>query len=103
MLSLKEQIEYVEYHLLEFVKFLRGTNETGDAPKIIIISHSVGSYIGLEILRRWRERIGKKGADTEPQIVGYISLWPTVTWISKSNSGKKMGVGRATSGPCRLG
>lgn len=97
MLSLREQIEYIEYHLLEFAKFLRKDSKTEAAPKIIIISHSVGSYIGLEILRRWRAQVNRNGVDMEARIIGHIAIWPTVTWISKSSSGRKVSVSRAVT------
>lgn len=63
-------------------------------PRVILVGHSVGAYIGLEILRRWREK-GKKGErEVRMRIMGYVGLWPTVTWIGRSPSGRKLGVSR---------
>jgi hypothetical protein len=55
--------------------------------KIILIGHSVGAYIGLEILR-----LHKKRGSRDVEIIGFVGLWPTVTWIGKSPSGLRFGV-----------
>ncbi|KZF19146.1 hypothetical protein L228DRAFT_251239 [Xylona heveae TC161] len=54
--------------------------------KVILVGHSVGSYILLEILRR-HKAAQPAGID----IVGGILLFPTVTHIAKSPSGVKIG------------
>jgi hypothetical protein len=51
----------------------------------------VGSYIGLEIVRRLRAH-GLAGEDFETRISGVVGLFPTVVDIARSESGMKMGV-----------
>ena len=137
ILSLREQIEYVESVLDAYVhaqsqsqsqsqsasvslteNARRNRNRKGEL-KIILVGHSVGAYMGLEVLRRWRERerekrekkkdsagaagdrdgdgiaeqkMGGEEMDMEMKIVGFVGLWPTVTWIGRSKSGRQVGV-----------
>ncbi|KKK25453.1 hypothetical protein ARAM_006343 [Aspergillus rambellii] len=70
-------------------------------PQVILMGHSVGSYIAMEVLRRYREDsdtttttaaaaaasgIQKTGFD----IIGGVMLFPTVLDIAKSPSGRKL-------------
>ncbi|KAL4981166.1 hypothetical protein BDW66DRAFT_146920 [Aspergillus desertorum] len=63
-------------------------------PKVILIGHSVGTYIAMEILRRHRERQSTTNddvdADANFEITGGIMLFPTVLDIAKSPSGRKL-------------
>ncbi|KAF2715148.1 hypothetical protein K504DRAFT_457316 [Pleomassaria siparia CBS 279.74] len=77
--SLEQQITESLSCLLDLVKD-RGTKDV----RVILMGHSVGSYILLEIIRRVRE----KAAGI--RIVGGICLFPTVTHIAKSASGRKV-------------
>lgn len=67
-------------------------------PKVILIGHSVGSYIAMEVLRRHREKEKlKEQSKTESgsvsfDIIGGIMLFPTVVDIAKSASGRKLTV-----------
>lgn len=56
--------------------------------KVILIGHSVGAYIGLELVRRWQGRRDSESDGVDADIVGFVGLWPTITWISKSSNGK---------------
>lgn len=58
-------------------------------PKVILIGHSVGAYIVLELIRR-----SKNAASPihELNIIGGVLLFPTVTHIAKSPSGVRLGV-----------
>ncbi|KAL2813806.1 hypothetical protein BDW59DRAFT_176621 [Aspergillus cavernicola] len=56
-------------------------------PKVILIGHSVGSYMAMEVLRRHRE---EQAADADFDILGGIMLFPTVMHIAKSPSGQKL-------------
>lgn len=56
--------------------------------KVILVGHSVGSYIALELIRKWQEGGMGKGIN----ILGACLLFPTVTHIAKSPSGRKVGV-----------
>jgi pimeloyl-ACP methyl ester carboxylesterase len=90
LFDLEDQICYVQGKL---DGFLAGA-ETKQ--KVILVGHSVGSYIAMEILRRHRERSDAKaraGADkADFDIVGGIMLFPTVVDIAKSPSGQKLTV-----------
>ena len=97
ILGLQEQIEYVEHLLLDYVQnlsFSMRTDGAAEQAKIILVGHSVGAYIGLELLRRARERARRAENKDKLRFCGYIGLWPTVTWIRKSPSGLKLGVGQ---------
>jgi hypothetical protein len=55
---------------------------------VVLVGHSVGAFITLEIIQRHRRRLeagNKKGK--EPRIVGGICLFPTVVDIGKSERG----------------
>lgn len=115
--SLSEQIEHVERNLNNFVDAwharkraqTRGNDLSDDqgrwrhfgGVKVILIGHSVGAYIAMEILRRHREGIKQKGASADTggagigatmDIVGGILLFPTVVDIAQSSSGRKLTV-----------
>ncbi|KAK2766159.1 hypothetical protein FQN54_007675 [Arachnomyces sp. PD_36] len=85
--SLKEQIEYVENSLWNVVKGI-ASSYTNTKPKVILMGHSVGAYITMEIIRRHRERETKAGLD-QLDIIGAVLLFPTVVDIAKSPSGSK--------------
>ncbi|QSS55664.1 esterase/lipase superfamily domain-containing protein [Histoplasma capsulatum var. duboisii H88] len=113
--SLSEQIEHVERNLNNFVDAwharklaqTRGKDLSDDqgrwrhfgGVKVILIGHSVGAYIAMEILRRHREGIRQNGAFADTgvagigatmDIVGGILLFPTVVDIAQSSSGRKL-------------
>ncbi|KAI9837448.1 MAG: hypothetical protein M1819_007096 [Sarea resinae] len=95
--SLEDQIEYVEGRLWRYARE-RGQHEIEKSPsdgnvkqcrvKIILMGHSVGSYILLELLRRHRLPASQAN-NGHLDIVGGILLFPTVTHIAKSPSGQK--------------
>ncbi|OCK78600.1 hypothetical protein K432DRAFT_301615 [Lepidopterella palustris CBS 459.81] len=64
---------------------------TGDV-RVVLMGHSVGAYILLEILRRGREVL-MMGVDGEGEdglrISGGICLFPTVVHIASSKSGRR--------------
>ncbi|KAI1921827.1 hypothetical protein LOZ12_005180 [Ophidiomyces ophidiicola] len=121
--GLSAQVEHVESNLAKIVrKYLHNhitttsaTNAAGaekDAassrrrprPKVILMGHSVGSYLCMEVIRRWKEReeervkaAGKEtGAasgdshEVEMDIIGALLMFPTVVDIAKSPSGRKL-------------
>ncbi|KAJ5602988.1 hypothetical protein N7537_005944 [Penicillium hordei] len=61
-------------------------NGKGTRKKVILIGHSVGAYIAMEILRRHREASPESAFD----IVGGAMLFPTVRDIAASPSGQKL-------------
>lgn len=84
--GLKEQIEFVERSLHNAVEGSRSLGNT--KPKVILMGHSVGAYIAMEILRRHREGEAKVGLD-QMNLIGGVLLFPTVVDIAKSPSGRK--------------
>src|SRR5205814_5595606 len=62
--------------------------------KVILVGHSVGAYVMLEVIRRWK--LSTQGFSPETstilEIIGGILLFPTVTNIAKSPSGKWISV-----------
>ncbi|KAF7717796.1 Uncharacterized protein PECH_008435 [Penicillium ucsense] len=75
-------------------------NESCSSPRkrrVILIGHSVGAYIAMEVLRRHREAAresvesGKRGGyDIDFDIIGGVMLFPTVKDIAHSPSGQKL-------------
>ncbi|KAL4967540.1 bifunctional triacylglycerol lipase/ester hydrolase [Aspergillus stella-maris] len=105
--DVEEQIRFVLGQLHERMRGLREASGSLDGkpieerpkPKVIIIGHSVGTYISMEIIRRHRERQakaqteGKHGDDDfdlKFDIIGGIMLFPTVMDIAASPSGQKL-------------
>ena len=84
--SLQEQIFKVQDELENLVREVKRLQGTQDV-QVILMGHSVGSYILLEVTRRLREK-AKKEKDAV-RVVGGVCLFPTVTHIAKSDSGKK--------------
>lgn len=90
--GLQEQIDGVERALWEVV-----AQEGGDVPRVVLVGHSVGAYILLELVRRCRGDVrgggGQEvGAEGKMRIVGGVCLFPTVTHIARSRSGRKFSV-----------
>lgn len=84
-----------------------GSSTPAQKRKVILIGHSVGAYIAMEILRRHREGIpdiatlssagpGTGLANSESSslfdIIGGVMLFPTVKDIAHSPSGRKLTV-----------
>lgn len=95
-LGLQGQVVFYVDLLREYVRGVR-PERGGEGEKevrVILMGHSVGAYIALEVLRRVQEG-RKRGGGGEGQgmrIVGVVGLWPTVTHIARSASGVRMGV-----------
>lgn len=68
--------------------------------KVILMGHSVGAYIAMEVLRRHREVNPEPEAESESpngytvefDIIGGVMLFPTVKDIAHSPSGRKLTV-----------
>ena len=94
--SLQEQIEWTEKHIYDEIAFhLKEEAEKETAPKVILIGHSVGAYILLEVIRRHREQARLRGIDFD--LIGGILLFPTITEIAKSPMGV---ISDVSSGGC---
>lgn len=82
--GLQDQITYIDDLLYKQVDEIR--HRTGRTPKVILMGHSVGAYILLEIIRRHRDRIESLAAE-DFDLIGGILLFPTITHIARSPSG----------------
>ena len=95
--NLEEQICFVQRRLDEFIANNGNSNGNGKH-KVILIGHSVGSYIAMEVLRRHRERQKTKTTTSrvaegvEFDIIGGVMLFPTVVDIAKSPAGERLTV-----------
>jgi hypothetical protein len=105
--SLKEQVAYVERRIRQHVdrchEELPVDADTGYVKgepslrarksNIILIGHSVGTYIALEVIRRLQERRREgAGKDANWGVVGGIMLFPTIVDIAKSPMGVRLAV-----------
>ena len=95
MYGLMEQIELCYARINALLGQLRegetqGKEDAGDhksVMNVIIIGHSVGTYIGLEVIRLWGERL-KKTQSPLWRPVAAILLMPTIIDLHKSPSGQ---------------
>ena len=88
--TLEQQIVESERCLLELVKGLKQQGKQD--VQVILMGHSVGSYILLEIVRRVKAHEGSRA-----NIAGGICLFPTVVDIARSESGLVATVRRVLS------
>lgn len=90
--DLEEQICFVQSDLSKFMsESARGDASSPNAKgKVVLVGHSVGTYIAMEILRRHRENNRPEAIDLD--IIGGIMLFPTVVDIAKSPAGQKLTV-----------
>jgi pimeloyl-ACP methyl ester carboxylesterase len=103
-LDLEDQIRFIQGKLTALMEKDSSSFQAGKKRKIILIGHSVGAYIAMEILRRHREAspgsvsgpasisAEKEGNGGEFDIVGGAMLFPTVVDIAASASGRKLTV-----------
>ncbi|KAJ5303959.1 uncharacterized protein N7443_003619 [Penicillium atrosanguineum] len=80
--DLEDQIRFV-HQRLETVMSESGPNAAPNR-KAVLIGHSVGAYIAMEVIRRHR------AMDVSFDIVGGVMLFPTVMDIAASPSGQKL-------------
>ncbi|KAI4762596.1 hypothetical protein E4T52_10747 [Aureobasidium sp. EXF-3400] len=84
--DLEQQIEHIG-RMLE--RAIQSHARPGSPTKVILMGHSVGSYILLEVLRRRKQNPTTQQLSNDAKVIGGICLFPTVTHIAKSPSGKK--------------
>ena len=82
-LSLEEQIKWQEELLYNHIRSHR--DRSGNTPKVILMGHSVGAYMLLELIRQHRDVIARGEEDFD--LIGGILLFPTITHIAKSPLG----------------
>jgi len=87
-LSLAEQINFQEDLLYKHIKSHR--ERTGNNPKVILMGHSVGAYILLELIKQHRKKIDDGEEDFD--LIGGVLLFPTITHIAQSPLGKVVSV-----------
>ena len=86
--GLQEQIDHVAARLEHIAGSVKPSE--GQRVPVILIGHSVGSYILLEIVSKWQSR-QKAGSSSSPHdIIGGMCLFPTVVDIAKSPTGRRM-------------
>ena len=82
--SLYEQIDYQEKLLMQFVK--ENEAKIKQPLKVILVGHSVGSYILLELIQRHLLAVQKYRVDFD--LIGGILLFPTIADIAQSPLGR---------------
>ena len=87
-LGLEQQIKEQELLLYDQIRFHR--SRTGQTPKVILMGHSVGCYMLLELIQHHRDKIEEGEEDFD--LIGGILLFPTITDIAKSPLGMVFGV-----------
>ncbi|KAK4548431.1 hypothetical protein LTR36_009341 [Oleoguttula mirabilis] len=89
--GLDEQIEISAMRLLDTVKQINDTAGPDAEPfPVVLIGHSVGAYMLLEIIARWQSMANIAESKTAMNIAGGICLFPTVVDIAKSPTGQRM-------------
>ncbi|OJJ58266.1 hypothetical protein ASPSYDRAFT_153665 [Aspergillus sydowii CBS 593.65] len=103
--NVEDQIRFVQARLEAHMAALRieygasagasGTDPPSQRPRVILMGHSVGTYIAMEVLRRHRENqttttAAAAAGDSSFDIVGGIMLFPTVIDIASSPAGQKL-------------
>ncbi|GFN20777.1 hypothetical protein AtubIFM55763_002700 [Aspergillus tubingensis] len=92
--NVEDQIQFIQHKLDSFVQATTTTQpSTARRPRVIIMGHSVGTYIAMEVIRRHRERqtsAHSNSSITDFDIIGGVMLFPTVMDIASSPSGKKL-------------
>lgn len=97
--NLQQQVSFVEAQVNAEAKRLRNEQSNAHAAiaplRIILIGHSIGAYILLEIIaRRQAQQHLNHSSPTDAvfEIAGGICLFPTIVDIAKSPSGRKVSV-----------
>ncbi|KAK4890286.1 hypothetical protein LTR27_011047 [Elasticomyces elasticus] len=83
--DLAQQIEHHTSQLLLMASKLSQERNGANVP-IVLVGHSIGAYMCLEIISRWQAKSDESRAPME--IVGGICLFPTVVDIAKSPTGR---------------
>lgn len=94
-LGLEQQIKDQEKRLYDHIKSHR--DRTGNTPKVILMGHSVGCYMLLELIRQHRDKIEEGEEDFD--LIGGILLFPTIMHIAQSPLGMVFGVRASTLQP----
>ena len=100
--NLQQQIDHVQSQVCDAVRGIRSRDSDlgmllPRKTPVILIGHSIGSYILLEIVARQQAKQESQDRNTndidgECTIIGGICLFPTIVDIAKSPNGKKAAV-----------
>ncbi len=84
--GLQQTVKNTEDFIYEQIRLHRKATPSTDAPpKVILMGHSVGGYILLEIIQRHKGRVETGAEDFD--LIGGILLFPTIVNIAKSPLG----------------
>ncbi len=84
--GLKEQIDDTEDQLYSHIESYQRSHAAHGRPlKVILMGHSVGAYILLELIQHHKTKVDSGNEDFD--LIGGILLFPTITHIAKSPSG----------------
>ena len=83
--GLEDQIKDQEQRLLKHVKEHKAKN--GKIPKVILMGHSVGAYVLLELIRGHVDAVSATDVD-DFDLIGGILLFPTIADIAQSPLGR---------------
>ncbi|QDS70166.1 hypothetical protein FKW77_006108 [Venturia effusa] len=85
--SLGDTIRAVEQNILNIIK---KSDDNRDAD-VILIGHSLGAFVALELIERHRQRLEiKEAVEGEPSITGGIGLFPCISEMRQSKSGIRL-------------
>lgn len=91
--SLEEVIDGVKHKLVVEARRIQQDTQTSQPIRVVIMGHSVGAYMLLEVMTWWRDHPKECPQDRNLlQIVGGVCLFPTIVDIAKSPRGKIMSV-----------
>ena len=95
--GLEQQIKAQESLFYRHIRKHR--NRTGNTPKVILMGHSVGCYMLLELIQQHRDKVEGEGEE-DFDLIGGILLFPTITHIAQSPLGMVFGVRMFAPPPC---
>ena len=107
--NLAEVVQEVKTGLARAISQSTSQNTRSSEPtEVLLIGHSVGSYIALEIIAWWQQTQNEKALPDQPRkvhsaeniemtIKGAICLFPTIVGIAKSPRGKWITVSLKTA------
>ena len=91
--GLQDQINHLECLLFDQARIHRKAAAAREKPlKVILMGHSVGAYILLELIQRHRKQVEKLNEDFD--LIGGILLFPTITHLAQSPQGMIYSVSR---------
>ena len=96
--SLRDQVDDIVRQIIETTKRVAGADEHCDSEpvQVILLGHSVGAYILLEVVARWQDLALHVDFGRQLDIVAGICLFPTVVDIARSPNGRMAAVSHVT-------